>query len=387
MMLNLGVAIREARSALGLDLPTVAEAAKLDPPSLLRYESGELEIPGEVVWRLSDVLGIPFEDLDSSQALNRHLGALALRFKADRRAIPERSRLTVARAFAAARAYVELEQIAGTPSRHDRLVSFSPKQWPLPSTRVWRAGRDLAQFIREHLTGEIPVRSMIELVERLGILVLWQKLPDYIAGYAFCDELHGPTIVLNVNGRNVNELVRRFCLAHELCHLLIDRGDFQRMSSFDTYDDFYTYTDDIKDPRESRANAFAIHLLAPEQEFISAWRERSDIRHLMTTFGASFEAIRHHLDNYELFPLTERVSRVATTAPDEWKNAESMELWYPGFDDIPIERRHSIAKLAFRLWKEERITTRRLREELGVTFNDERLRELLALYDASVAAA
>lgn len=385
-MMNLGAAIHEARSALGLDLTTVADRADLDPPSLLRYEAGEIELPGEVVWRLSDVLGIPFEDLEDVHILRRHIATLAVRFKADHRGIPERVRLAVARAAAAAREFVELEQLAGMPSRYATLVSAFPTDPPLPNTKVWVAGRELAVSLRaaQHTSG--PIRSAIGLVERLGVLVIWQQLPEDVAGYAFCDELHGPTVVLNVNGRNVNELVRRFTLAHELCHVLFDRRNLERMSALDRYEDLYLYDDAGRDPRETRANAFAIHLLAPEREFLAAWGERKEVRQLMTTWGISFEAVRHHLHNYGLLPLTEKVSGVATTASDEWKNAESQELWYPGFDEIRIERRHAIARLAFRLWKDGRITASRLRESLRSSLSHERLRELLALYDESVAA-
>ncbi len=384
--MNLGVAVREVRTALGLDLATVAHVATLDPPSLLRYESGEMEIPGEVVWRLSDILGIPFEDLESPIDLRRHLETLAIRFRTDDPSLSERVRLAVARAAVASRDFVELERLAGMPSRYERIAEEFPREPSLPRTQVWTAGRDLAGELRVALGLIGPIPSMIGLVDGLGVLVIWQSLPEDFAGYALCDEIHGPTVVLNVNGRNVNELVRRFTLAHELSHVLFDRRNLQRMTAFEKYDELYAYDDAVRDPRERRANAFAIHLLAPENDFMTDWSERCDIRHLMTKFGVSFEAVRYHLHNYRALPLTEEVSGIATTATDEWKNAESQELWYPGFDDIPIERRHALAKLAFRLWKDGHITSSRLRELLRSSLSRDRLRELLALYDESVAA-
>lgn len=106
----------------------------------------------------------------------------------------------------------------------------------------------------------------------------------------------------------------------------------------------------------------------------------------MTRFGISFEAVRHHLDNYRLLPLDDRVSGVTTTATDEWKNAESSELWYPAFDEIPIERRHAVARLAFELWASGRITTSRLRQVLRVGLPPEQLTELAPLYLDTIAA-
>lgn len=385
-MLNVGEAVRQVRSAFGLDPATVAGAAGLDTPSLLRYESGEHELPGEVLWRLSDVLGVPLEDIDSPEILGRHISALSVRFKADYAAVPPEVRLTVARAAAAARDYVQLEEFAGRPSRFEMLVKQFDGDTPLPRTKVWGAGQKLAMKLRAMRAVSGPVLSMRRLVEALGILVIWQKLTPDIAGYALCDEIHGPTIVANVNGRNVNELIRRFTMAHELCHVLFDRGHLQNMSAFDTYDNFYSYRDDDRDPREVRANAFAIHLLLPESELVQAWRETRDVREIMTTFGVNYEATRYHLDNYGLLPVAEKLTGVPTTASDEWKSAESGELWYPAFDVIPIERRHTLASLAFRLWGEKRITASRLREVLGAALSDRDARDLAELYEEPAAA-
>lgn len=387
MTIQLGEAVHQVRSAFGLDPATVAKAADLDTQSLLRYESGEQELPGEVVWRLSDVLGVPLEDIDSSEVLGSHIDSIAVRFKADYGAISPGVRLAVARAAAAAGDYVQLEELAGREPRFSSLVKRFPTDSYLPAGKVWQAGRDLAMNVRSimGIVGHVP--SMRSLVDALGISMMWQKLPNDIAGYGLCDEIHGPTIVVNVNGRNVNELIRRFTLAHEICHVLFDRDYLKEMSAFDTYDELYSYADGQWDPREVRANAFAIHLLLPELALRESWGElRGDVRKLMTKFGVNYEAVRCHLDNYRLLHLSERISRIPTTASDEWKIAESGELWYPAFDVIPIERRHALACLAFRLWRERRITTSRLREVLAVRLSDVELRDLAELYEEPAAA-
>jgi Zn-dependent peptidase ImmA (M78 family) len=382
-------AIREARQAIGLEPEALAEAAGIDLGTLGAYESGAREVPGDVLWRLSDALGIPLEELDSPAALRRHVDVMAVRFRAGQQAVPDRVRLAVARAASAARDYVGLEDLAERPRRYQMLVEQWPGKPPLSRHETWKSGRGLAEDLRERLELRGPVGSMLELVEkRLGALVVWQKLPVDFAGYAFCDEIHGPAIVLNVNGRNQNELVRRFTLAHEAGHVLFDRHDLAALSRFDSYDDFYGYHDDDgKDPHEIRANAFAIHLLAPELLLKEAWAAAgTDVRSVMTEFGISFEAARHHLDNYRLFPLTERLDRVPTSATDEWKMAESSELWYPAFDDIPIERRHAVARLAFELWTTGKLTTGRLREVLRVNLAHQQLVELATLYLGTIAA-
>src|SRR5262245_29375638 len=122
-MIWAGEAIGAARSALGLSLPTVAERTDLDPETLLRYESGEQHIPGDVLWRLSESLGVPFEDIDTEGELERHLRSLRVRFKADEPRVDEGVRFAVARAAGAARHLMELEALAGKPNRHEVITA------------------------------------------------------------------------------------------------------------------------------------------------------------------------------------------------------------------------------------------------------------------------
>lgn len=386
-LIDVATALRRARATLGLDLDVLAEAARVEPGILDAYERGTPDVPGDVLWRLSNLLGVPIEDIDSEAVLQRHLEVMAVRFRANQRAVPDRVRLAVARAASAARDFVALEDIAGRPSRYEGLVEQWARSGPLPRRDIWKSGRDLATEVRARLECAGAIGSMLDLVEkRLGALVLWQKLPVDVAGYAFCDEIHGPAVVLNVNGRNQNELVRRFTLAHEACHVLFDRHDLAALSRFDAYDDLYAYSDDTRDPHEIRANAFAIHLLAPERLFHEAWnREHGDVRRVMLAFGISYEAARAHLGNYGLLPFAERVTPVPTSPSDEWKAAERSELWYPAFDDVPIERRHAIARLAFDLWVKSKITTSRLREALRAYLSHDQLSELAELYLGTLA--
>lgn len=274
----------------------------------------------------ADILGVPFEEVTSPEDLQRHIEALAVRFKAHQQAVPERVRLAVAQAAVAARHYVELEALAERPSRYEQLTALFPDDLPIPARQIWRTGRDLAVQARQRFSipVPVPVPSMLNLVTgTLKILVMWQRLPIEVAGYALCDEIHGPLIVVNVNGRNKNELVRRFTLAHETAHVLFDRQHMEERGSFDVYEDLFGYADDSKDPREVRANAFAIHLLSPEFALNNAWNPneepRKAVRSFMTSFGISYEAARHHLANYELLPIQEKLSAVATSAPDPMK--------------------------------------------------------------------
>src|SRR5438876_11837437 len=102
-MIAVHQALKRAREALGLSAASVAEAVGLNTAVLLRYESGQMDIPGDVLWGLSETLGVPFEEIADEATLTKHLSALSVRLKADQPALSEATRLAIARAAVAAR--------------------------------------------------------------------------------------------------------------------------------------------------------------------------------------------------------------------------------------------------------------------------------------------
>lgn len=152
-MIAVGEAIRRAREALGLGQEALAETVDLPPEALSAYESGAHHVPGEVLWRLSEALGVPLEDLESREELERHLDVMAVRFRASQTTVSDRVRLAVARAASAARDYVELELVAGRPLRYRGIVEQFPRPSAPPRRETWRSGRDLAITVRDHLRG------------------------------------------------------------------------------------------------------------------------------------------------------------------------------------------------------------------------------------------
>lgn len=60
---EIGLFLRHYRELAGLDLAQVAQLIEIEPAELSRYEAGELNIPLDYVFALSNVLNIPPEEV------------------------------------------------------------------------------------------------------------------------------------------------------------------------------------------------------------------------------------------------------------------------------------------------------------------------------------
>lgn len=145
----------------------------------------------------------------------------------------------------------------------DTLAAQHPLQEGMPP---WAMAYELA----ENLLTTLAVDSTLDLdalLEELGVEVHNVNLSDHeIRGLAFVSPDQRPTVAVNVQHPANQKLQgRRFTLAHELCHLLFDRGQGQRLSLASGP---WTSPD-----IEQRANAFAAMLLMPKVT-IRSWIRR-----------------------------------------------------------------------------------------------------------------
>lgn len=125
----------------------------------------------------------------------------------------------------------------------------------------WQQGYALAEELQNDLEGCVDgERVDVEaILEGLGVDVAQASLSDdSIRGVAIAGPRHRSGIVWNrSNHFNADSRGRRFTLAHELCHLLFDRGAGQRLA---------VASGPWAPPSlEQRANAFAAMLLMPTE--------------------------------------------------------------------------------------------------------------------------
>lgn len=202
-----GYSLRGLESALG---------ERVSAQAIGKYERGEMMPSSDVLSALGKVLGVSLEYLLSEQV--EALEAVEFR--------------KLASTGAGERARVEAEVI-------DQLQRYIAIEEILDSDSAqWRAPPCEDRFIGEEHEGEIladdlrkewelgidPIPNMTSLLEDRGIKVVIMPLPDGVSGLTCLVRRPGqkkrvPVIVVN---RDVSLERRRFTLAHELAHRLLD---------------------------------------------------------------------------------------------------------------------------------------------------------------------
>ncbi len=178
----------------------------------------------------------------------------------------------------------------------DQFVTDRPA-WSARSP--WDEGYQLARdFIEEvqPLRDEIRI-DLDDLLGRLGIRSRLEHLEDVgPRGAALAGDGLRPTIVIN-RDHPMNRAVagRRFSIAHELCHVLHDRGRGRRVT--------HSSTPWAPAAVEQRANAFAAMLLMPPEVIrrvvpdLSGDVSLETIADAAASMQVSLRALIHHLAN------------------------------------------------------------------------------------------
>jgi Zn-dependent peptidase ImmA (M78 family) len=272
----------------------------------------------------------------------------------------------------------EMERLSGRQP-HKQLARIAYQGTEAP----YQQGRDIALKFRQmlHLRPG-PIASMRDLFrDNLpGVTLLYAGLgAQGVAGMALADRRRSATIVLNLEGKNENACVRRFSLAHELCHLVADWSRGQPIGILSGY-----YNDAAR-AKEQRANAFAVRFLCPEADLEKLPKDPSAAAmELMREYGLHYSAARLYLNNERMARLPEQASEelvVLASIDHRWEEAEAPN----GIADFPLqsvppERRTRIAALAALLYSRGQIQRDRFAELLRLTPADE-VEKVLGFFD------
>ena len=271
----------------------------------------------------------------------------------------------------AARDVVELRRVLAEDDdpRREFLRSVQALNRPQRPGAPHEEGRHYAKEVRRRSRlGTLPIGSVRDLVATRWpqITVLYAELggASGIAGLSFADALRGPTIVVNLQGKNVSPAVRRFSLAHELLHLLVDWNRHEPIATLSGF-----LTESALDT-ERRANAFAIRLLCPES-VVHAMRgyeaERIAAR-LVKDYGLHYSAARLYIRNLlsKELPSVPPEPLIGLGSHHFALAEEPVGLRELPLDGVPPERRTHVARLAAMAWAEERISRTRFAEYLDV---------------------
>jgi hypothetical protein len=166
------------------------------------------------------------------------------------------------------------------------------------------SGYEAASLVRERLVRSGPLRNLARLLEdQFDILVLRHRFADPRVMGAACRL--GDARLVAINLANSLETTRRFALAHELGHHLLDLDESGATADEvpDSKDHWFE-----KKPREKRADAFAAMLLAPaaavaesigqpQKPMSSYERGKAMVEQVRGHVGMGFAAAAWHLHN------------------------------------------------------------------------------------------
>ncbi len=328
-----GRALSERRRDLGLEVRHIASASKLRPEVIEALEASKRR-PIQEYEKVARVLGLD-ERMLSYRAEPVGNEGVAVRMRALHDEKPVLGGSVVA-------ALAEAAWVAMTQMRLEAALDLPPPEksfdtdpsYGSSSSPAYRVGYLLADRVRGALgLADQPIESMRDLLERtLRIPVIQADLGNRIAGATIASGARR-AIVVNLSGRNRNVFARRSTLAHELCHILFDPRERLRDLRVDEYDDLDRREDQVPDPVEQRANAFAVQLLAPQAAALRVYEENRDeaLSMLIQSYGLSFTAARYQIWNALGRAISlEQLNTQEPSREADWDGREAYTTtWHP----------------------------------------------------------
>ena len=262
---EIGKRVARERSHAGLTQRELAARAELSQPTLNRIEAGERSaLTAAELDRLALALDVSLTRLTRANPVQQRIKVAA---RAGGEAA-EALRIATRRAEEILSLDERMDSFALSPEQHGEhhgvaevaTLSCTPPSESLPSED---RGRLLAGAVREKLhLGLGPVPDPAELAESsIRVDTATLALPEGVSGFTARDPGRDVTLIL-INSADVPER-QHFTLAHELGHVLFGDGEDAHV------------LDGTRTQAEIRCDAFARHLLAPEQGVACWMRENS----------------------------------------------------------------------------------------------------------------
>lgn len=298
---ELGRRLSARRGEARLDLAALAERSGVRPSELDAFEAGLGGLGVAALMSVAKALGVPATSFVHTRApevrapvepsvVLKGLGAAWLR-DADRDAL--------ANGLRRARDFAETRELVNTQRLSEGFTAL-----PAPEKNSFIAGYDAANKVRALLLRTGPLRSLARLLEdQFDMLVLRHRFADPRVLGAACRSGDARLIAVNVGVEK--ETTRRFALAHELGHQLLDLDESGVTADELTERGGRAWFE--KSPSEKRADAFAAMLLAPApvvsevagspRSLASYENSKALVERVRAHVGMGFAATTWHLHN------------------------------------------------------------------------------------------
>lgn len=270
---ELGRRIRSAREGCGLTQEQLGHQVELSRLAISQIEGGNRSVSSIELDRIAYTVGRDIKSFLADDFAEQD--ALTALFRSEEQ-LAEQAELLQAlqESLTLGREMTNLERLLGI----DR-AQLLTATYELPAAKSrWDAiqqGQRVATEERQRLgLGVSPINDLVEVFESQGVRTGMVSLPDNISGLTLWDNRIGIFVVIN---RDHSALRRRFSLAHEYAHVLIDRDRSGAISRAENRSELL----------EVRANAFAAELMMPAEgvvQFVQAMGKGGASRAQMAVF-------------------------------------------------------------------------------------------------------
>lgn len=342
----IGVKLRKARAASGWSLRELAKQLDdlVTAQAIGKYERNEDMPSSKVFMALAQALNVSLDYLlrDDALALD------GIEFRKRSKSIKEEATIE-ARTLLLMERYLAVEEMLGLNS-----VDWAqPRNHPFQS-RDYHDAEDAARTVREEWgLGTDPIPRLAELLEERGIKVLAIDLEsiDGLAAKVLRRDQHAARVI--VIRHNTWSERKRFSLAHELGHMMLEVGS-------------------EVDP-EKAANRFAGAFLMPADSLRAeiGHRRRSisigELTALKSRFGVSLQALTYRCKDLGIINQSTFAQLFKTFADRGWRSEPFEE---PG--SLPPEYEHPkrFERLCYRALAERIIGESKATELLGIDVNE-----------------
>jgi Zn-dependent peptidase ImmA (M78 family)/DNA-binding XRE family transcriptional regulator len=269
MINEFGKRLHSARKMAGMSMEALAQAtgSLVSKQAISKYEKGQINPSSEVLLELAKVLDVKADYFFRSSKLK--ITGLAFRKKSKLKRKEEDRIKYLALDFL--QKYLEIEDILNLPHS---------SEYPISSRKI-RSQEDVEQAAdeirRNWNLGEAPIQQLTELLEDNGFKVLEvETSPDFVGLSGQAEGMDVPVIAVS----KASDCVRkRFTLAHELAHLILDFSECE------------------ENDHEKLCHSFAGALLLPRkviQEELGGQRNKItewELKKLKGIYGISMQAI------------------------------------------------------------------------------------------------
>lgn len=383
---ELGRRLKVAREACQMTQEQVAVVLGLSRPSITQIEAGNRSVSSIELSQLAfafgrelrEFLSDSFDEEDALSALFRAEASVE-----DRPEVAQSLRgcIALGRELANLQHLLDVDRDLAVPS------------YPLlPPKDKWEAvtqGNRIADEERRRLClGSSPIPDLLNLLEAQGVITEEVDLPEEISGITIFDRQIGSLVVAN---RSQHIWRRRFSLAHEYGHVLMDRASRAMVSR----------TSERQIFSEVRANTFAASFLLPEEgvrlfveglgkgrpsrmtaevfdeagvldvnrrpEAGSQAIQFYDVVMLAYQYGVSSTAAIYRLLNLKIISKAESEAlRIADRESRGEELARSLGLELPRHNDVRAHFSRRFLSFCLEAYRREAITLGKLRELAGM---------------------